>query len=144
MFKTITKLSCIALLFAAGISHAETITTPCNGFKINLKNSLPDDLLITKFDVKGAQIAPAGVQKIGGRTESTFTINGSVDGATMPATIVLNTLSVPSKKVVLDFNLVNSGLVCKHEAVEDKKKDDPNQLEATYTRLPGSITYTIK
>ena len=68
------KMACVASLFAAGIAQA---STPCDGFEIKIKNSLPDDLLVTKIDLQGGELQPGGIQKVDGKSEQVFTVNNT-------------------------------------------------------------------
>lgn len=134
----IMKFSCMAFLVVSGLVNA---ATPCDGFRINIKNELADDLLVKAVKIEGAVLEPTGIQKIRGRSASTFTVNKSIDGTTMPVELTFNTITLPTKNVVIRFDLKNKGLVCMHKKVSQK-----GELYAKSTRLPGagSVSYVIK
>ncbi|MBA4697399.1 MAG: hypothetical protein H2069_08460 [Legionella sp.] len=136
MTSRFAKISCMAFLVASGLVQA---ATPCDGFKIKIKNKLADDLVVSTATIEGAVLEPKGIQKISKRSESTFTVNKSIDGTIMPVELTFNTMSLPTKKVTLKFNLKNKGLACIHDGASTE-----GDLHATSTRLPGSVTYTIK
>ena len=128
------KMACFASLFAAGIAQA---STPCDGFEIKIKNSLPDDLLVTKIDLQGGELQPGGIQKVDGKSEQVFTVNNTGD-AVMKGSLTFHTISLPSKTVKVQFDLENSGLICEH--TDTSPASDYNVEK---TRLPGKVNYTI-
>ena len=130
------KLVCVASLLVAGIAQA---STPCNGFNINIKNQLADDLVVTQIALHGAEIQPGAIQKINGKTTQAFTVNNSVDNVPMLGDFTFHTISLPSKTVKVKFKLENDGLICKHTdfTVEN------NDYSVEKTRLPGKIDYSI-
>ena len=112
------KLVCFASILAAGITHASS--TPCDGFEIKIKNDLPDNLLVTKIQVNGAEIQPGGIQQISGKSAEIFTVNKTADDRNMAGEFVFHTLNLPSKEVKIQFDLKNKTLFCEHS---DKTKD---------------------
>lgn len=129
------KLACMASFLAAGLAQA---ATPCDGFQIKVKNQLADNLVVTHIKLKNAVIQPRGIQKINGKSEQIFTVNRSTASLPMVGELVFHTISLPSKKVKISFDLTNSGLVCEHN---DTSPDGDFSLEKT--RLPGKVNYTI-
>lgn len=129
------KLACIASLLVAGIAQA---STPCNGFELKIKNQLADDLLVTTIHLDGAELQPGGIQKVNAKSEQVFTVNASSDNVPMSGNLTFHTISLPSKTVKVQFDLVNSGLICEHT---DRSPDSDYSVEKT--RLPGKVNYTI-
>jgi hypothetical protein len=129
-----SKLSCLALIFASGVTQA---ANPCNGFEIKIKNSLAENLLVRKIELHGAELNPAGIQHINSNSEEVFTVSNSSDKA-ISGEFILNTISIPSKEVKIKFNLANTGVICLHD---DQSPD--TDLPVEKTRLPGKVHYTI-
>ncbi|MBA2656416.1 MAG: hypothetical protein H0U70_05460 [Tatlockia sp.] len=129
------KYATLATLFAAGIANA---STPCDGFKIEVQNNLPFDMAIHKIHLDGAEIQPGTIHQLNQKSEETFTVNKSVDNGVMKGEIILNTISLPSKKVHISFNLVNSGDTC-------VATDVSNEVDLTLTKSfpEGKIHYEI-
>jgi hypothetical protein len=93
------KLLCVSSLLIGSVAQAANIAPACTGFELKLKNNLADDLMVTNVILDGADITPAGIQKINGNTEQVFTINNSTADALMSGKFTLRTLSLPSKTV---------------------------------------------
>ena len=129
------KLALAALLLATGVSHA---ATNCDGFKILVKNNLSEDLILRKIHLQGGDIQPAGIKKLDHKSEKTFTISQALEEGVMKGELVLNTLTLPSKEIRIQFDLENKGLICEHSDYS------PNgDLALTKVRLAGQVNYTI-
>lgn len=122
-------------ILAAGLVYA---SVPCNGFEIKLKNNTPDDLLIHKIELKGADLQPGGIQKLNSKQEQSFTVNESVNGHDMEGSIELHSISLPSKSVSIKFLLKNRLLICQHDDA-----GSASDYSLGKTRLPGNVTYNI-
>lgn len=130
------KLACLASLLVAGIAQAGT---PCDGFEIKIKNDLAtDNLMVRNIQIQGAEFQPNGVQQIDANSEAVFTINNSVNDAVIKAEMTLNTISLPTKEVKIEFDLRNKHLTCKHNDLTQE-----GALAVNKTRLPGKVNYTI-
>ena len=129
------KLIGIASLLATGIAHA---TTPCDTFKIKIMNTINEDLFVTSIQLHGAKIQPNGLQKIDKNSEEVFTVNGSKEEIDMQGKLVFHTISIPSKKVHVTFDLKNEGLFCAHKNTSPK-----GDFEVTDARRPGQVNYSI-
>lgn len=129
------KSFCFVSLLATNISYA---APPCDGFEIKIKNAVAEDLLVTTIKLKGADIQPGGIQKIGSKKTQVFTVNSSNTNRPMNGEFKFHTISLPSKSVKIQFGLKNVGLVCEH--TERSPKSD---YAVNKTRLPGSVDYTI-
>lgn len=130
------KLACFISILAVGISHAST--TPCNGFEIKIKNNSPDDFLINRIELKGADIQPYGIQILKAKASQIFTINNSKDGRDMDGAFELHSISLPSKSILVLFNLQNQLLICHHH-----NKEISGDYTIDQRRWPGNVTYTI-
>lgn len=135
MKKLIKIAAFSALLLAMGVSHA---SVPCNGFEIKIKNNLPDNFLINQIDLQGAELQPGGIQKLDGHAEQVFTVNNSKAETKMVGTMEFHTISLPSKKVVVRFDLNNKTLYCEHN-----DKGSGGDYEVNKSRVPGQVVYTI-
>ena len=112
--------------------------TPCNQFEIKISNKFSDDLLVTTIDLKGADLQPGGIQKIGSEKSQVFTVNGSTENTAMNGEFIFHTISLPSKTVKIKFDLNNAGLICEHT-----DQSPESDLPVEKTRLPGKVEYTI-
>jgi hypothetical protein len=128
-------LTCLVTVLTTGMAYA---ATPCNQFEIKIINKLSDDLLVTTIDLKGADLQPGGIQKIGSDEAQVFTVNGSSDNTVMNGVFVFHTISIPSKNVKIKFDLKNLGLICEHT-----DQTPASDLPVEKTRLPGKVEYTI-
>lgn len=133
------KIQLGGLILALVFSGAQAASIPCNGFEIKVKNDTSDDLLVNKIQLKGADIRPDNLQKLGSKGEQSFTINNSEDGKDMEGKFELHSISLPSKKVTIVFTLKNKKLVCVHD---DKGSEGDYSVDKT--RLPNHVNYTIK
>ena len=129
------KLACLTSLFFTGVVSA---AIPCDGFELKIKNSLADDLLVTTIKLHGAELQPAGIQKIDSKLEQVFTVNSSAENVPMVGEFVFHTISLPSREVKIQFDLKNSGLICEHT-----DNSPVSDYEVSKTRLPGKVYYTI-
>lgn len=130
------RLACLASLLAVGVAHAASV--PCNGFEVKIKNNTPDDLLVNKIELSGASLQPQGIQVLKTHTEQTFTVNNSERDVKMKGLLEFHSISLPSKKASLSFNLKNVAVICQHD---DQGSSSDYSLDKT--RLPGNVTYTI-
>jgi hypothetical protein len=105
------KLACLGSLLATGIASAAPI---CDGLQIRLKNNLADDLLVTSIKLNGAEIQPGLVEKLPTKAVQVFTINGSTNDVPMAGEFVLNTVSLPSKTIKIQYILENRDAYCEH------------------------------
>ncbi|MBA3660942.1 MAG: hypothetical protein H0W64_04395 [Gammaproteobacteria bacterium] len=130
------KLICLSSLLAFGVAHAASV--PCNGFEIKIKNNSSDDLIINKIALQGAEIQPGTIQKLNAHVEQVFTVNKSQDDKTMNGSFEFHSLTVPTKKVSIKYDLKNKNLACHHYDLERA-----GDYSIDKTRLPGHVTYTI-
>jgi len=135
--KTIYAIGFTAVLFT---SAAFADLTPCDGFKIVVSNQLPDMLLVTKVSLDGAEITPSHIDKISSGSKETFSVINSANGRGMTGIIDLHTLSIPSKKVKIQFTLDNAVAVCSHT---DTTQNQNNDFPATASREIGAVHYTV-
>jgi len=122
-------------LLASGIAQA---STPCNGFELKIKNSLADDLLVTRVKLGGADIQPNGFEKLKAKTQQVFTVNNTSEDAVMNGEFVFRTISLPSKEVKIQYTLENSKLICEHSDISPASDYSVEKM-----RLPGKVKYTI-
>jgi len=133
--RNLKKLAVFSVLsLAMGIAHA----APCNGFEVKIKNNLPDDFLVSKIELQGAELQPSGFQKLNGHSEQVFTVNNSKDDKKMTGTLEFHTISLPSKSVTVRFDLENKTVLCAHD-----DKGSGGDYPVNKTRLPGQVAYTI-
>ncbi|BCA96582.1 hypothetical protein TUM19329_29430 [Legionella antarctica] len=129
------KLACLASFLSTSFAYA---ATPCDGFELKIKNNLADNLLVTTLKLNGAELQPGGIQKIDSKTAQVFTINSSANDVPMVGEFVFHTISLPIKKVTIQFTLNNSSYFCEHT---DTSTSSDYSIEKT--RLPGSVNYVI-
>lgn len=129
-------LMCFASILAAGMTQAAL--AHCNGFEIKIKNNLPEDFVVSKIQFQGADIQPNTIQILNSRTEQAFVVNNSVNGIEMTGNFEFHTISIPSKKVSIVFNLKDRTLICSHD-----DKGSGGDYPVSKRRLPGNVTYTI-
>lgn len=128
-------VSCLGSFLVAGMLHAAA----CDSFEIKIKNALADAVIVSHIGVDGAHIQPDWIQRIGSQVEQVFTITGSADNVPMKGHMTFLTESLPIKKIKINFDLVNNGLICSH--TDNSPKGDYS-LETT--RIPGKgVNYTI-
>jgi len=135
--KMINAIGFTAVLFT---SAAFADLTPCDGFKIVVSNQLPDMLLITKVSLEGAEITPGAFGKIRSGDKQTFSVVNSANGRHMTGIIDLHTLSIPEKKVKIQFTLDNAIAVCNNT---DTTENANNAYPATASREVGAVNYTV-
>lgn len=128
-------LSCLSLLVAGGVAYAGT---PCDGFEVKIKNNTPDKFLVTNMQLKGGEFSPTGLETIPAHSEQIFVVNHTKDGEKMQAEMKFHTISIPSKRVSLEFSLENKHLICHHNTIKTS-----GDYKIDHTRLPGKITYSI-
>lgn len=128
--------SCLTALLFSGATFATS--SPCNGFEIKIKNKTSDDLLVTKLDLSGADVQPSGLNTIKAHSEQAFTVNNSADGGKMNGQFEFNSVSLPSKKAYIKFDLKNKKLICHHH-----EKQMQGDYSIKSTRLPGHVKYSI-
>lgn len=128
-------LSCISLLAASGLAYAGT---PCDGFEVKIKNNTPDNLLVTKLQLTGADMQPHGLQSIPGHSEQVFTVNHTADHGKMKGTMEFRSASIPVKNARINFDLKNKHLICHHSA-----QGDSGDYHISHSRKPGKLQYTI-
>ncbi|MDP3267416.1 MAG: hypothetical protein Q8M40_00060 [Legionella sp.] len=110
-------------------------SAPCDGFTISLENQLSDDLLVTRFNLDGAQLLPTNLQKLKGKSTQSFRVNHSDQGIPISGEILFHTQSVPNKLIAIQFDLRNSSLICEHNDLSQvsgvllKKARSPEQIE---------------
>jgi hypothetical protein len=129
------KLACLSSLLISGIASA---APACNGFHINLKNNLADDLLVTAIKLNGAQIQPTSFEKLKSKTVQVFTVNGSTENVPMAGEFTLRTISLPSKTVKINYTLENTLATCTHT---DTSPASDYAVEKT--RKLGEVEYTV-
>lgn len=129
------KFALAASLLATGVAHA---ASNCDGFKITLKNNLSEDLVLRKIHLQGGDIQPGGIKKLDHKSAKTFTISQSLEEGVMKGELVLNTLTLPSKEVRVQFDLENKGLICEHSDYSPT-----GDLALTKHRLAGEVKYSI-
>lgn len=112
--------------------------TPCDGFQINVKNNLQDNLMISTIKLNGAEIQPSGLQSLDSKAERSFVVNGSNANTPMTGEFIFHTISLPMKTVHLNFNLTNELLICSH--VDHSTNDE---YAVGVSRMPGQVTYTL-
>ncbi|MBA3535410.1 MAG: hypothetical protein H0T84_02190 [Tatlockia sp.] len=129
------KLACLGTLLATGIASAAPI---CDGLQIRLKNNLADDLLVTGIKLNGAEIQPGVLEKLPTKAEQVFSINASSKDVPMAGEFVLQTVSLPSKTVKIQYILENRDTFCEHT-------DGSPQGDYTVEKLrkSGEVQYTI-
>jgi hypothetical protein len=123
-----------ASMLMAGVAHASA----CEGFEIKVTNNLADDLVVRRIQLQGAEIQPAGIQKINHKSTEVFTVSKATEGVALKGALIMNTLSLPSKEVRIKFDLINKGIICEHT---DHSSSD--KLSLSKTRLAGKVQYTI-
>lgn len=104
------KLAGLVTLLASSITSAYAL--PCDSFRLNVKNSLQDDLWITEVKLTGAEIQKPMLEKLASKAEMSLVVNHTSDQA-MDGVISLHTLSAPTKTVRIRYSLKNDGAVCK-------------------------------
>jgi len=132
------KLACLASLFAAGIANAAD--PQCNGFEIKIKNNLPDNLLIKKIIISGAEVQPNGLGQIDKQSQQTFTVYNSNPDTLMNGEFIFNTISLPTKEIALHFELQNKNLHCSHS---DLTGNESGGYPIDTSRGVGKVTYSI-
>lgn len=129
------KIACFSSILATSIANAGV---PCDGFEIKIKNNTSDDFIVHRIDLEDADIQPNTVQKLDAHTEQVFIVNHSEDGKTMNGNFEFHSISLPTKKLTIQYELKNKQLICHHN-----DKDIDGSYSVKKTRLPGNVTYTI-
>lgn len=129
------KSLCVASLLISGVASA---ATPCDGFELKLQNNLNDDLVMTTAKLRGAEITPNGFSNLKGKTSQFFVVNSSNANTPMAGEFIMHTISLPSKNVVIKYELTNYGLVCLY--TETPTESD---FSVSKMRLPSSVYFTI-
>lgn len=129
------QLACLASFLSIGVANA---STPCDGFQINVKNNLADNLMVSTIKLNGAEIKPSGLQTLDSKSEAVFVINHSDANTPMTGEFIFHTISLPMKTVHLNFNLDNQMILCQHT-----DHSTNNDYSVGIMRLPGSVTYTL-
>ncbi|HRD69229.1 MAG TPA: hypothetical protein PK657_03725 [Legionella sp.] len=129
--KSIKLISALYLL-AINLVYA---SAPCDGFNITLENQLGDDLLVTRFNLDGAQLLPSNLQKLKRKSTQSFRVTHSDKGVPIFGEILFHTQSVPNKLIAIQFDLRNSRLICEHNDLSQvssfslKKARSPERIE---------------
>ncbi len=129
------NLSSLITLFFTGIASA---TTPCDGFEFKIQNNLSDNFLLSTAKLRNAEIEPNGIQQLENNSALTFIVKSSDENTRMAGEFIFHTISLPSKNVVIKYELKNMGLICEHI-------ETPTQSDFTVQkiRLPGRVSYII-
>jgi hypothetical protein len=128
------KLTALALIMGSNIALA----LPCDGFKINVKNNLADDLVVTTVKLHHGDLTPDGIQKIDKRTEQPFVVNNSPENASMKGEFSFHTLSIPSRNVKINFELANRGPICQFTQVSTE-----GNYAVNINPFPGQVDFNI-
>ena len=131
----ILHLTPLALLVGSSMVFA----LPCDGFKLNVKNNLADNLVVTSVKLDKADLTPGGIQNIEKKTEQPFVVNNSPENSSFKGQFVFHTLSLPSKKIKINFELENKGLICEYTALSQF-----GDYTVNTARLPGQVDFTIE
>ena len=119
-----------------GMAQAGSV---CSGFQVKLKNTLPDDFVITNVQMTNGNLQPGAGQTLRGKSEQIFVVNDASKKEAIFGEFSLSSVSLPVKNVKIKFRLKDHALYCGHHT-QDKSGD--------YTvkghRSPGRITYTLK
>src|ERR1044071_6962233 len=100
-----------ASLLAVGIAQA---SSSCEGFEVKIKNQTADDLVVRKIKLEGAVLQPGGIQHLKRNSEEVFTVsNAPKDGVVLKGDLVINSVSLPLKKVHIQFDMVSKDGACK-------------------------------
>jgi hypothetical protein len=128
------KLTALSLLLGANIASA----LPCDGFKINVKNNLADNLVVTTVKLHHGDLTPDGIQKIDKRSEQPFVVNNSPEAASMKGEFSFHTLSIPSRNVKIKFELANKGPICQYTEISNE-----GDYAVNVNRFPGQVDFNI-
>lgn len=121
------KLSGLALLLGSNIVSA---ALPCDGFVLNVKNKLADDLLVTTVKLENADLTPNTLERINAREEQFFVVNNTIEPDSMNGEFVFNTITIPYKTVKIKFQLANRSGVCEYTTLS---------VEGDYSVIPSQI-----
>lgn len=129
------KLACLSTLLFTGVVSA---STPCNGFELKIKNNLTDNLIVTSIDLNGADLNPGSIAKIDAGSEQVFTVNNSKADLPMIGDFTFYTVSVPTKKVKIKYELKNLGIACIHTDLAQE-----GDFNAVKSRAKNQVHYDI-
>lgn len=101
------KFNLAALTFLVGTNVALAAPLPCDGYKINVKNDLADNLLATTLKLSHAELNPSSIHKIESHKEELFLVNNTPEKTTMVGEFSFHTISVPVRDVKIKFELAN-------------------------------------
>lgn len=133
------KLTNIVLFSALGfgVCHAAG-TTPCNGFKIDLKNHTNQQIVIDKVLLRNGTMTSVDPQLIEVNKTSTYTVGSTIENAVMEGEFLVHTLG-QQKELRINFNLTNANLVC-----ELSNTMQQGSLHTSFDRVPGGVILPIK
>ncbi|MBA2656423.1 MAG: hypothetical protein H0U70_05495 [Tatlockia sp.] len=100
------------LILAAILSSSANAKSPCDAFKIKLKNNLAEDLTFTTINLHGAKILPNNTKKLIATCEQSFLVNKSTPDLPIQGEFILESLSFPVKKIKIMFNLKSIANKC--------------------------------
>ena len=131
--KNIFLMSCLA----AGISNAGTV--PCNGFKIEFKNRINQNIMIDGINFTGAQVTTNGTGVIDSNRKQVFTVNQSVEGGVMVGEFSFHTLTEPNREGKIYFSLTNKNLICEVDNFSQQ-----GSLNISKQRVLGGTVFRIR
>jgi hypothetical protein len=134
--KIIRKIALISVL-SIGMAHAETV--PCNGFKLEFKNTSNQDLVVDAVNLVGANVITQDSDILEVNNRLLFTVSQRRNGQTIWAEFLFHTKSEPYKELKLNFNLNNKNVACE---IDNTSKQ--GTLDVSIHRVLGGIYLPIK
>jgi len=110
----------------------------CDKFELYLKNDSADDLVISSIHLSNAQFEPGHLDILKSNSAQKILVNHANKDAVMEAKLKLHTVSLPSKKVTLRFNLEDKGAYCAHS-----DQGSSGDLPFEQQRYLGGIEYKL-
>ena len=133
LFKKIVLVSALS----TGISNADT--APCNGFKIDFKNSSHQNLILDKVHFVGALINTTDPGTVEVNKNLIFTVNQSTEGGAMRGEFLFHSATEPLKELKLAFSLTNKKMIC-----EINNFSQQGTLVTKPHRLLGGVFFSVK
>jgi hypothetical protein len=133
LIKKIVLLSALGF----GISHAGTV--PCNGFKIEFKNTSHQNIVIDEVYFAGGHATTLDPLHMEVNKQVLFTVNQTMEGQPIWGEFLFHTTTEPYKELKLNFNLTNKNMICE---VSDTFKQ--GALNIDIHRVLGGLYLPIK
>lgn len=133
----LSRLSVFGLLILfATINYGAGI---CDGFIIQMNNRLSEALLVTHIITENGELDPPLLTSIAANGQTSFAVTHAHRTKAITGEMWLYTMQVPSKKIMIKFNLQDKGIYCEHR---DQSSSEEHHT-STSRSFGWGVAYTI-